>query len=101
MATSNSVRSASSTEGGGSLACRVGTSFLKRRILQRRRAGVRLKDAEELQRTAPGLKQRCQVYFLAMLSIFCFFFRRGREDEDVPTREEVDCETFWETDVLK
>lgn len=33
------------------------------------------------------------VYFLAMLSIFCFFFRRDREDEDVPTREDVDCET--------
>lgn len=33
------------------------------------------------------------LYFLAMLSIFCFFFRRDREDEDVPTREDVDCET--------
>lgn len=37
------------------------------------------------------------MYFLAMLSIFCFFFRRGREEEDVPTREEVDWETCWET----
>lgn len=32
--TSNSVRSASSREGGGSLGCRVGHSFLIRRILQ-------------------------------------------------------------------
>ncbi|TNN62131.1 hypothetical protein EYF80_027621 [Liparis tanakae] len=37
LATSNSVRSASSTEGGGSLACRMGTSFLKRRILDSRK----------------------------------------------------------------
>lgn len=31
--TSNSVRSASNREGGGSFGCRVGYSFLKRRIL--------------------------------------------------------------------
>ena len=35
-----------------------------------------------------------KLYFLAMFSIFCFFFRRGREEEDVPTREEVDWETY-------
>lgn len=34
-----------------------------------------------------------------MLSIFSFFFRRGREEEDVPTREEVDWETYWETGI--
>lgn len=43
------------------------------------------------------LRESFLIYFLAMLSIFCFFFRRGREEEDVPTREEVDCETCWET----
>lgn len=32
------------------------------------------------------------MYFLAMLSIFCFFFNRGREEVLVPTREEVDCD---------
>jgi hypothetical protein len=34
------------------------------------------------------------AYFLAMLSIFCFFFRRGRDEEEVPTREEVDWDTW-------
>lgn len=98
MATSNSVRSASSTEGGGSLACRVGTSFLKRRILRSRERreefGNQENEATEQERSiycSPG--GVFLAYFLAMLSIFCFFFRRGREDEDVPTREEVDCET--------
>lgn len=36
------------------------------------------------------------LHFLAMLIIFCFFFRRSRDDDDVPTREEVDWETFGE-----
>lgn len=40
---------------------------------------------------------QCQPYFLAMLSIFSFFFMRGREvvETEVSTREEVDCDT-WE-----
>lgn len=33
------------------------------------------------------------THFLAMLSIFCFFLSRGREEEAVPTREEVDWDT--------
>lgn len=40
---------------------------------------------------------RSELYFLAIMSIFCFFFRRGREEEeeeDVPTREDVDCDTL-------
>lgn len=37
-----------------------------------------------------------QPYFLAMLSIFSFFFMRGREvaETEVSTREDVDCDTW-------
>lgn len=47
------------------------------------------------------MKVSIQMYFLAMLSIFCFFFRRGREEEDVPTRDEVDWETWWNIVLFK
>lgn len=76
----------------------MGTSFLKRRILHEwdkksNEEGLKEQDEEE---TGVRILQGA-FYFLAMLSIFCFFFRRGRveeeEEEDTPTSEEVDWET--------
>lgn len=41
-----------------------------------------------------GHQVNFHTYFLAMLCIICLFFKLGRVDEDVPTREKVDCETW-------
>lgn len=65
MATSNSVRSASSTEGGGSLACRIGTSFLKRRILHGGKTGRRW---DEMRRRATKSENRSFIVGWSELS---------------------------------
>lgn len=89
MATSNSVRSASSTEGGGSFSCNVGSSFWILRNLRGQRGDARL--CHRRHRHQAG-----DPHFLAMLSILSFFFMRGREvlEMVVSTSEEVDWETW-------
>ena len=56
--TSNSVRSASSREGGGSLGCRVGGSFLMRRILKHKHTIKRIMNTKHKMETAPS----CQTH---------------------------------------
>ena len=90
MATSNSVRSASSTEGGGSFSCSVGSSFGMRRNLGDKGGDI------GGQPPPASLHALVAPHFFAMLSIFSFFFIRGREalETVVSTKEEVDWETW-------
>lgn len=46
-------------------------------------------------RPAAGKRGRSKLrgYFLAMLCIICLFFKLGRVEEEVPTRDKVDWDT--------